>query len=261
MNIYYVYGYFDPKSNLPFYIGKGTKNRAYDHLSETLDNTINKRKYYKIKSIRESGLEPKIKILKTFDNEAEAYDYEKSLIKLYGRKDYDKNGILTNICIDNRPPKIFGNNHWLVKNPEKHPNLGKRMSEETKKKIGDANSIHMKGKIPWNSGIPMSQTTKEKLSKTLKSGYQNGRTLSSKVFKKGRTPHNVTGEIYYFWSNSKIICTDNLTKLSKEFGINNPSGFSMLKRGKLKTYKGYKFLANPTTEQITESIKYLYHQN
>jgi len=261
MNIYYVYAYFDPESNLPFYIGKGKQgsNRHLAHLNETIENTGNKRKFYKIQKIKNKGFEPVIQIINDNLSEDKAYQFETYLIQKYGRKDIDKGGILTNICIDNRPPVTSGSNHWLVKNPERHPNRGKQLSEKTKKKIGAANSIHMKGNIPWNQGISMNQLTKENLSNSLKLGYQNGRPLSSSVFQKGRTPHNVTGEIYYFESKTKIICTDNLTKLAKEFGINNPSGFSMLKRGILKTYKDYKFLVNPTTEQINKAIKYLYH--
>lgn len=30
---FYVYGYFEPGSDLPFYVGKGKGRRAFDHLT------------------------------------------------------------------------------------------------------------------------------------------------------------------------------------------------------------------------------------
>lgn len=262
-NIYYVYQYIDPNSNLPFYIGKGKEgsNRHLHHLKETIEKTDNKRKVYKLQKLKSLGSEPVIQIIKSKLTEDAAYQLESSLIQKYGRKNIDPNGILTNICVDSRPPTYSGKDHWLKKNPDNHPNLGKRLSEETKRKIGDKNSVHMKGYIPWNKGIPMSSETKQNLSESLKLGYKQGRSISPSAFKKGRIPHNISGDIFYFESEFEIICTDNLTRMSKDLGINNPSGFSMLKRGKLKTYKGYKFLESPSIDQVNQSIQYLYHQD
>lgn len=47
MNDYYVYQLRDPRSELPFYVGKGRGHRAYEHLSgkcgdKHKNNTINK---------------------------------------------------------------------------------------------------------------------------------------------------------------------------------------------------------------------------
>ena len=101
---FYVYQYLDPRTNLPFYVGKGTLNRMYVHLHETKNNTENKKKYAYIQGLRNKGLEPIVeKIVDGLDGKT-AYDLEKELIKKYGRKGIDKNGILTNICEDNRPP-------------------------------------------------------------------------------------------------------------------------------------------------------------
>lgn len=106
--MFYVYQYIDPRTMLPFYIGKGTADRKYAHLKETLQTTINKRKYYRIRAIRRAGLEPIIEEIKSFIIESESYDYEELLIKKYGRKHYDIDGILTNICINSRPPSRKG---------------------------------------------------------------------------------------------------------------------------------------------------------
>ena len=93
----YVYCLFDPRNELPFYVGMGGGNRCFSHLKETKDNTQNIRKYYKIQSIREDGFEPRVEIVKSNLTAQEAWDYEVELIAKYGRKDIDENGILMNI--------------------------------------------------------------------------------------------------------------------------------------------------------------------
>ena len=55
---YYVYVQIDPRTWLPFLYGKGSGNRLHDHMKETLENTINKRKFYKIRKLKKLGLEP-----------------------------------------------------------------------------------------------------------------------------------------------------------------------------------------------------------
>ena len=95
---YYVYILIDPRTNKPFYVGKGKGNRAKFHLKETIETTINIRKYNKIQSILKNGLEPKIVYHAIELTEVDAYNAEANLIKQYGRKGYDTHGILLNIC-------------------------------------------------------------------------------------------------------------------------------------------------------------------
>lgn len=120
--MFFIYALVDPDTNLPFYIGKGSGDRPKQHLYETKNANTNNLKWCKIQSIRNNGNEPIIEYIETnIEDEQEAYDKERDLIKKYGRKIVDPNGILTNICEDNRPP----------------PALGRVLSEETKRKIGD----------------------------------------------------------------------------------------------------------------------------
>ncbi len=58
---YYVYLLIDPRSNKPFYVGKGKGNRCYDHLRES--ETVNDKKQAMIKEIRESGNEVDVVII------------------------------------------------------------------------------------------------------------------------------------------------------------------------------------------------------
>lgn len=101
-DMYHVYELLDPISDIPFYIGKGTGpdiTRLLDHIQEASkppEEQYNQLKCNKIKSIISKGYDIQYK-LTCFDDETEAYNYEYTLIKLYGRK-IDKSGILTNIC-------------------------------------------------------------------------------------------------------------------------------------------------------------------
>jgi hypothetical protein len=99
--MYYVYELIDPRVDLPFYVGKGKDKRVYFHLSEqSRAKSENKKKFNKIQKIKKEGYEPEIKIVEYFENENDAYDYEEKLIKKYGRKGYDKDGILTKFFKD-----------------------------------------------------------------------------------------------------------------------------------------------------------------
>lgn len=99
--MYYVYMLIDPKTQLPFYIGKGKENRYLSH-QKFKDNCKNVKKDEIIKNILQEYNEIPYKIIKNFDNEDDAYDYEELLIKKIGIKN------LANICPSRRPPNQKG---------------------------------------------------------------------------------------------------------------------------------------------------------
>lgn len=194
--LFYVYALLDPSNfYLPIYIGKGSRKsnndpytRPLTHLLETIDNTDNKRKIYKINSIRRLGFEPVVKILQEFENEIDAYNEEARLIKSFGRKKFDSDGILTNICIDNRPPNATG---------RKHPNR-KPASLETRRKISIAqtglkrtgsalanirnannNPIKRKKISDALKGRPLSEQHKQSMRKPKPKGFGIGRIHSA----------------------------------------------------------------------------------
>ena len=178
--MYYIYALIDPRTNLPFYIGKGLKvnNRHLDHFNESVETTSNRHKIFKINYLKSLGYDIPINILiDNIANENDAYMLETNFIKLYGRKNIDSGGILTNICLDNNPPNQKGKKQT----PE---HIAKRIKSyvETCKKFGrKPHSIETKKKISrpgvLNSfyGRTHSEETKNAHSSRMKGNKNNSK--------------------------------------------------------------------------------------
>jgi len=77
---HYVYAYYDPRTERPFYIGQGHGNRVFAHLHEDSD----KEKVQVIRELEALGLEPEIRILRHGLTAAEAKLVEAVAIDLLG---------------------------------------------------------------------------------------------------------------------------------------------------------------------------------
>lgn len=106
------------------------------------------------------------------------------------------------------------------------------MSEEHKRKIGLANSISLKGTIPWNKGVPCSEETKKKLSNKLK-----GRKISEENKKK----------VSQFFKG-KSLSAEHRKKISIACkGRKAPRGCESYawKGGKTRSSQGYLYINSP----------------
>ncbi len=188
--MYYVYVYYHPETNVPFYVGKGTGTRYKKHLLETKENTENYKKWAVIQGLRNKGLEPVIKKVFETEYEIDAYNEETRLIILYGRRDIDINGVLTNICEDNRPPKRTKPLTAEHKNKISEAHKGHtaynpdyKHSEETKKKISDA----LKGHTAYRPDYKHSEETKKKIKESNKASVTDESRQQMSLLKKGKT--------------------------------------------------------------------------
>lgn len=251
--MYYVYQLVDPRNNLPFYVGKGCKDRAKTHLWE-IPATRNPKKENKIKKIRSKGLEPIIEyIADSIPDEDFAYEIETQMIRYYGRKGIDPGGILTNICIDNRPPnhkgktyeEIYGKeraNSERLKRQLKQLERGgygpKQHTDKTRKKIsksvsGENNGMY--GKKHSYEAIKKMSESKKKLT-----GKSNKKSHTYKL----TSPDNkqfilVGGEVAQFCKEHNL----SLSTLKKQL-----RGAEIPERGKTQ---GWKF------ERLSKENKYV----
>lgn len=155
----------------PYYVGKGTKYRAYQ-------------KHENARGVGFNGSPPPKDriILQTFESEEDALFAEKFLIAYYGRVDtgtgclrnFTDGGEGTSGQSENSKAKFRKSKAWYVMSEEtkekirntlkgRHPSeeTRKRLSEalkghtvtaETRRKIGTGNAKSLKGKAPWNKG-------------------------------------------------------------------------------------------------------------
>lgn len=137
----------------PFYVGKGKGDRKFSHLKEAQGETTNLKKWRKINKILSLGLEPIINVIvDDIQDEDTAYLIEEEYIIRYGRKGFEPNGILTNICLASRPPLCKG---------ERNGMFNKKHTEESLNRMRKAK----KGQVPWNLGIPREDYVKEAVSR------------------------------------------------------------------------------------------------
>jgi len=85
--MFYTYLYIDPRTRLPFYVGKGQGKRIYDLGSH------NKFVQGRIRILNEMGLHHLIEIAYV-DSESDAFWFEQDLIAIFGRRDLDQGPLL-----------------------------------------------------------------------------------------------------------------------------------------------------------------------
>ena len=80
----YVYTLADPGSGKEFYVGKGTGNRVFSHITEAIENPVESDKLDKIRQIRAAGQDVEHEIIRHGMSEEEAFEVESALIDFIG---------------------------------------------------------------------------------------------------------------------------------------------------------------------------------
>ena len=141
---FYVYVHIRKDNNTVFYVGKGTKNRAYDLDRGNFHNGVRDKYGCRVEIIKD-GL-----------TESQAFRLESKMIKYY---------VLTlgyGIPIDGY--RDFSNNYLTNFTWGGEGCSGMHHTEETKQKISETE----KGNIPWNKGKKASEESKQKMSESHK---------------------------------------------------------------------------------------------
>lgn len=160
---YYVYGYFEPGSEQPFYIGKGRKERARSHLWLFKKTQSGGHFYVRLRELATEGITPDVRTLHEGLTDQDAKDKEIDLITFWGRIDIGTG------CLCNHTRGGDGV-------------TGIKRSAETRAKISDSNrrrvcSAETKAKISRsNTGKIPSAETRAKMSRV-----RTGKTPSDKA--------------------------------------------------------------------------------
>jgi hypothetical protein len=244
MNEFYLYAYLDPRkpgnytyngvvfTHEPFYIGKGHGDRCYTHLKGPSGRDRNFHKHNKIKKIlKECDREPIIEKFIVNLTEQQAFNLEKTFIKLIGRNDISC-GPLTNMTDGGEGPsgKVLTEETKqklrelaLEQNlsGENNPFYGKTHTVETKQKISD----HFKN-YKW------SDETIEKRSKSLKGRKHSKETIKRIVSKRQKEYIIIDpeGNEFHIKGLNEFCRNNNL----------NPSSLSAVAQGRRKHHKGWK---------------------
>lgn len=150
---HYLYRHIRKDKNEPFYIGIGTKYQRHKY-NHSRANAIHSANCIWLKIIAKSEYE--VEILMESDNYEFIKQKEVEFIKLYGRIDLGTGtlanltdggeGIVGNICTEERKQKIGLANKGKKYYGEKNPFYGKKMSEELKAKLLEINRTRDKSK-------------------------------------------------------------------------------------------------------------------
>lgn len=253
MENYYLYYHKNPITKELFYIGIGTNKRAWDFIS-------GRNSHYK-NYIKKHG-EPVVDIIKENLTKEEACSIEMESIAKYGRKGIEPKGILLNksiggetIALGNKFTEEQKQKIVQAKTGQKynipegriHGSKGKPkpdgfMSNEIRKKISQGNKGKKHSKIHSNKGIPISEETKQKISKANSKPKPPGFGNLIKL----RVDYKLIGEknskpIFQLDKNNNIIQEFKSIKEALEYlgkSPNNSCITSCLK-GRQKTAFGY----------------------
>ena len=163
--MFHVYEHYRPDTNAPFYVGKGNDSRVR--------YTIRGNEFHKnIRAkLNKNGLKIEVKIVQSFENESDAFCFEKLLIETLRYAGVE----LTNATDGGegasgyKHTEEFKNKISLINSGENNPSFGKRPrlgKKHSKESIGKI-SLAKKGKQSSFLGKRHSDESKKKISTSL----------------------------------------------------------------------------------------------
>lgn len=170
---FYVYQLRLDGEEKPFYIGKGTGDRASAHMRPSnlaVDNTFKARVIRKAQS---NGVKISVEYVERNLSESEAYELEEMYIWLYGKR-ANGTGCLANLGDGG---KGGSSGHTYVRTREhieKHriKMTGRKLSDDHKKKVGD-----------FHRGKPKSEETRKKMSESATGRVMSAESIEKRVTK------------------------------------------------------------------------------
>lgn len=240
---YYTYVLINSLDGQPFYIGKGSGSRMYQHIKEAQREDYTKRSVHnKILSILDKGG----KVLYTkFDQPTEeaAFEQEKKLILEYGRKDIGT-GILCNLT-DGGEGATLQSPESIARRAEKH--RGMKRSEEAKQRMRDA-QLKIKEEMRELHGKGCTPEASENMSKARKGKVWSENARNAKRDKPTARPvlayEKDTGEFVGEWESISLCAKELGCDHSAIWKICKGDWVSITPDGKprpFKSHRGYIF--------------------
>jgi len=157
---FYVYGIYSPAEIYPFYVGKGTGKRMYNHTHDARKGE-NPHKDHKIEKLKSNGLSPTPVRIESDLTEKEALDLEHLIIQECGNLDRCS---LTNLYTS-----------WGAgfRSGEEHPYYGEEFSEEHRRKISEGlkgkelSEEHIQSLVESHKGNELDEKWRQKISDSM----------------------------------------------------------------------------------------------